>query len=479
MIRNRGDNLLKSLKDYAIPLLAFILILFLFYSIFSWPNDEKNNIKKGDNEVIITSEAQVILWSEDSKAYIIYESWKKVEIEENIIIGKSEKIIVEEGNIIIEFPYIANIKLSKNWEFTYKADWSFYLESSDLWVEALKDIDIFMNDAIVSVPLWSIANLNQNQIEAKIYSIDGIIGISTLSGVKSTLSSSNQIIIKNSESIKEDIDLESLKSPIDDYFKLSKWFKYNWWEKLLKSNESEESKKLITSTGSLIKENTNSLITFDDIADESYVNINPIDLKWRYSSLEIWKITINNKEVYLDSELSTFSLKWFNLNLKTNDLIIKLFDHNQNIIWKKILTIYSNNSSVVEDNTIPVTPYNLENFKVNPANFIIYEPTKTWKITTTSSRLTIKGKVIDDNVSNVVINNYTLKSYNGSTWRYHAWIEQETLKEWVNTYEIKYLNKDWIVIYKEYYSIYKEIKKIESNIPEKIVGVISSEINID
>jgi len=112
----------------------------------------------------------------------------------------------------------------------------------------------------------------------------------------------------------------------------------------------------------------------------------------------------------------------------------------------------------------------LESFDLKPTDFIIYEPTKTWKFTTTLSQVTIRGKVLNKNVDKVLVNDYKLQSYNWSTWRYHAFVDQWTLKEWTNNYEIKYLDKDWKTIYKEYYSIYKEIKEARKAVKKDIIS---------
>ena len=372
------------------------------------------------------------------------------------------------------------MKLSKNWELSYKEDWTFYLESANLWVESMTDIEIFMKYASVSMWAWVITNLSQNEIESTIYSIDWNVEVFSLAWVSVNLSWWDKVSIWAKDSTSSDIDLNWFISPIDDYFKLSTWFTENGGEELLnKQNEDIWSWSLLWNWAVELEDSA-ALITFDDVTDESYVNSNPLDLTWRYSPLKVWKITINNKEVSLDSELWTFSLNWFVLESNINDLIIKIFDKNKNIISKMILTLYSKNAWKItsKDSNIKVNE-SLENYPVKATDFIIYEPTKTWKLTTKESRVTLRWKVLNKNVKNVVVNDYTLQSYNGSTWRYHAFVEQWTLKDWANNYEIKYLDKDWKVIYKEYYSIYKELKEEIVPVEEKETWLISSEVKIN
>ncbi len=451
MSRNRVSNLSKTLKDYAVPFVWLLLILVLLYSVFSSPSTKNVDI---DSSLSSNNwSPQVDLSSSDTIAYVVYDSWKKVQIEGLVSLWKLEKVVVELWSVVIDFPLVAKMKLSENWEFKYMQDGSFYLESWDLWVESSRDIDISMRYANASLSLWSISNLNQNELESSVYSIFWKVSVSNLASISTELKNGYKLSLKSSLSTSNEIDFDSLKSPIDDYFKLSSWFKNNGWEAILKEQNEEVSS---LSWSLLPKKDSASLLSFDDVVDESYVDSNPIILKWRYSPSEVWAITVNGIQASLDKDLAVFSLKWINLPNSTNDLIVKIFDSNKNIISKSILTLYSKNPSVLTSSSV-FSSSNLENYPVRPTDFLIYEPTKTWKFTTSSSRVTIRWKVSNKNVASVSVNWYTLKSYNGSTWRYHAFVEQETLKDGANNYEIKYINKAWEIIYKEYYSIYKEV----------------------
>ena len=468
MTRYRNNNLSKTLKDYTIPFVWLFLILILLYNFFSWWNPSDNNTL--DTSVVSEKlwEVQVSLWNSNSKAYIIYESWKKVEIEDTIFLQKSEKISVESWNINIDFPLFAKMKLREKGELIYKADWTIFLESGNLWVEAMKNIDLFMKFSEISIPSGNIINLSQNELESIVYSIYWDTLVSNLAWNSVKLQNLEKIIIKSKEASSTNNNLDSDKKEIDDYFKLSAWFKENNWDKLLKNINNEEL------TGSLLDSNKENLkdlsklINFDNITDEEYVKTNIIDLVWRYSTINVWKITINNIEAKLDLELWTFLIKWFSLNSKVNDLVIKIFDKDFNLISKEILTIYTKNSWSILNTSWIKTNNTLENFPVRATDFIIYEPSKTWKISTKSNQVTIRWKVTNTKIKSVLVNNYKLKSFNWSTWRYHAFVEQWTLKDWTNNYEIKYLDKNWKLIYKEYYSIYKELKKVVNTEKKKI-----------
>ena len=479
MTRHRSNNLSKTLKDYAVPFIGLFLISVLLFSVFLWWNESNDNTDvQWDNINLSSSEVIVTLDSDKSKAYIIYESWKKVEVENSVSLQKSEKILVESWNVSINFPFFANVRLKENWELLYKDDWSIFLESWNLWIESMKDIEVFMKYANISIDSGSIINLSQNEIESIVYSIDWGSLVSNLAWISTILANLEKITISSKVASDSDIDLELNKKEIDDYFKLSSWFKLNGWDFILNKVDTSSLSWSLTWDKKLELTDSSELITFDNITDESYVKTNPVDLVWRYSSLKVWKVTINNIEVKLNNELWTFSLKWFILDSKINDIVVKIYNNDWDLISKKVLTLYSNNWST-STSTTTVTKVNktLENYPVKATDFIIYEPTKTGKITTTSSRITIRWKVTNESISSVLVNDYKLKSYNWSTWRYHAFVEQGTLKDGSNNYEIKYLDKDSKLIYKEYYSIYKEIKKEE--VLDKDTWLISSEIKIN
>ena len=462
MARYRNNNLSKTLKDYAVPIVGLVLILILLFSVFSWDNKQENKETKQNIESQNSIQAPTIsLANWDTKAYIIYENGRKEEIKWNSILQKSEKIEVESWKVLVDFPMFAKMNLDEKAELLYKDDWTVVLNSWQIWLEALDNIDLFMKYANVSIPSWAIVNLKQNDLESNIYSISGDILVSNLAWKSAQLHSKEKLTIKSKDATSWDINLDSLKKQLDDYFKLSSWFKENNWDKIIENKEVVDNfNSGSLSTWSLLEDNglekNTDLISFDNLKDESYVKTDNLNIVGRYDPLKVSKITINNLEAKLNSELGTFSIKWFKLNSKINDLVIKIFDKNWNIISKKILTIYTNKISNSSNNIIS---NKVENFPVRATDFIIYEPTTTGKLVTKSSQITIRWKVKNKNVAKVLVNDYRLKSFNWSTWRYHAFVEQGTLKPWANNYEIKYLDKDWNLIYKEYYSIYKEIPK--------------------
>ena len=453
--RNRKNNdYLKILKDYAVPLVWLFLILFLLFNVFS--SDNKSEVKVNNNVENNLSGVKISLVTEDTKAFITYKNEKKVELSDDIILGKWEKVSVEQWKLLIVSPLKLKMTLWKAGELEYKEDWSFMLNSGNLWIEAMQDTTIYTKYANVILGASSISNISQNAVETAIYSIDWNIWVSTIYWIETKLASWKKITIKAKQTNSSEFDPKKSIVDIDDYFKLSDWYKDNWWDLIMKNIDDSSSE---TSSWKIMQHDfkkLNDLIAFDNLQDEFYSVESKLNLTWRYDALKIWEITINNNKAKLDSIKWNFQIN-LNLENKINDLVIKVFDTNKNLISKKVITIYLKSAN----NKVGKIQSNVENYKVDASKFYIYEPTKTGKITTTSSQITIRWKVLDKNIKNVSVNGYRLKSFNGSTWRYHAFVNQWTLKDWANIYEIKYLDKDWKVVYKEYYNIYKKIKTVK------------------
>ncbi len=453
----RWNDFLKTLKDYTVPLIALFLILILFYNIFSSDSSDVKDVDTIQNiqENNIISWVKISLNQDDTKAYITYKNGKKVEITWDTSLEKWEKIEVEKGSVSIDFPLLAKTNLAKNWELLYNEDWNIELLSNNLWIEALWDLTITMKYADVDLKAWNIANLYQTAIESFIYDIDWDITVSNKVWVSIILSPEEKTSIKAKD--KDNSEFTFTKDKIS-FFKTSPWFIENWWDKILAKQDKQEDMLSQTSTWILndnIWENwkNSNLVSFDNLKDEWYSEKNIINITWKFDWVKVGKITINNINVKLNKALWIFSLNNFSLNNKVNDLVIKIFDNNGNILEKQVITIYTKQSIQSKNNTNLSSK--LENFAVKPSDFIIYKPSKTGKFTTTWGQVTIRWIVKNKNVASVLVNDYKLKSFNGSTWRYHAFVDQWTLKDWTNIYEIKYIWKDGKIIYKDYFTIYK------------------------
>jgi len=467
--RRWRSSIPKPLKDYAVPLLALFLILIVIYNVFSGDDKTVTDNKNTQENLVLNSDALVLsFWWDNTQVDVEYPSWDKKQVEDNSSVYKWEKILVKNGSVSFVIPWKAEFDLDKLWILKYKEDGTLYLESSNLWVKALDDINISMKFANVKLKKWTIANLNQNDVESSVYVLNWVAEVSNLAWVNTVIWKGQKISILVQDASNEDVDLSSLKTDLDDYFKLSDWYIKNNGDYYLNSGlEEEDKEEEKTSTWISIDTKKSNYISFDNISDESYVSNDKIDITWKILNSNIWKITLNNiKEATLDKEKKTFKIKWVSTENKVNDLVFRIYDDEWELLNKFVITLYNNKWETNNNSWFKVT-----NYPVDASKFVFTSPSTTWTYSTYDKFVTIRWSVPKWLVWKVEVDWYNLKSFNGITWRYHASTDYNNLKEGTNQYEIKYYDKNWNLIFKNYYTIILKSKKLEQK-------TISDEANI-
>lgn len=449
-VRTRHNSLQKTLKDYLVPIIALFLIIVLFYSIFSWWDDTTTSWNK--NILENTMWAIIEFDTNDSEVYIEYSGWNKKLIENNTTFYKWEKVIVKEGSVNIDFPMLANVVLDKMWSLEYRENGSLYLDSSNLWLEAQGDIEVSLKYGSAKIEDWTVVNLNQNEVESSVYNIAWVVEVFNLAWKKTVLWNWQKISILVANASNKDIELSTLKEDLGDYFKASDWFIKNGWDLYLANNSSTDTSS--GDTSSSLGGSISSLLSFDNLSDESNVSSSNIDIVWKYNSAKIWKITLDWASAVLDSENKTFEFKNVSLSSSVNDLIFKVYDNDENVIQKMVYTVY--NSWTKNSSSSNTTWFSVTTFEIDASKFVFLEPSTSWTYSTYENRITIKGSLPAGVVSKVSVNGYFLSSFNWTTWRYHAWSEYNNLKDWTNLYEIKYFDSNDKMIYTNYYTIVKK-----------------------
>ncbi len=458
--RRGKSSIPKPLKDYAVPLLALFIILIILYSVFSWSSTKK---AKDNTNINITNQANWLSiqfnWN-NTDASIVYPSWDKKVIDNNSILYKWEKLVIKQGSISFNLDNKADISLDKLWILKYKVDWTLYLESSNLWVKANDDINISMKFANISIKKWSVVSLNQNDVESTIYVLKGMAEVSNLAGVSTMVWQWQKVWVLVQSASNSNIDLSSLKTSLDDYFKLSDWFIQNSWDSYLQSDSLSWSTSTWTIESNSWTVNTNSnfnnYISFNNISDWSYVSNDTIDITWKILSSKVAKIVLDNYNVQINNNNNTFLIKWVNLDQKSNDLVFKIFDSDWNRLSRFVYTIYRNGVKDSSKND----KFSVTNYKLDASKFVFTAPSTTWIYKTYDRFVTIKWSV-PKWVWKVVVDWYNLKSFNWITWRYHASVDYNNLKVWTNQYEIRYYDKNWKLIFKNYYTIILKSKKMD------------------
>jgi len=468
-MRNRKTNNIKNIKDYIVPIIIFSLIFTLLYFAFSdsnstsnWTNDIPNNNSKTSKSLEIT------FWSIDAEVEVIDNANKKRSLKNWWFLNMWESIIIKSWDVAFSVPEKANFKLNTNWKIIYLDNSDIKLESNSLWVETINKQNILTKYATISIWQNSIANIEQNEVNSTLYLLKWKAEIKTLAGLNTFISPWKKILISNKNTSDADLDLNLLKEDFDAYFPISDWYlKNNGWvyTNAESSNNIESSTWVLIGSGKIEVEkknmNISGLLSFDNIYDEWFVNSKVINVSWKFLDNRISKIIINWKKAIINSENKIFNLVWVNTGNKENDIKIKIYDSENNILWKYLYTLYYNEWKNTNDSA-GFSKVNTESYPVNWEDFIINIPTVT-NGETYSSENTFYWTVKNPNVKSVTVNGYKLKTFNWKKFRYHAFEKYNNLWEWVNNYEIKYFNAAWEVILKKYVTINKKSKKLKSS----------------
>jgi len=461
MARLRRSKASKTLKDYLVPLIWLIFIIIIIMNSMSNSKNETNNLKQTTTSIEINTE------NASTQAYVVYPGDSKKKIEWSMPLYKWEKILVKDWSIELKFLDNTNMVLNRLWELKYKDNWELSLFSSDLWINTKSKLTLQMRYASINISSNSVLSLAQNEVWSSIYLLDWKIEVNNLVWKSTMLMSGNKITISRENASDKNIDLSIQKDTIDNFFKSSDWFIKNSWDIYLKSNKKEEEKKSWTWNIDIKK--SNSLISITSFKDEDRIKSSNIDIKWKYNNNNIFLITINNQSAQINKENKTFSYKNFNLENAVNDIIVKIYDTDRNLLWKQIYTLYSwKAKSKVSNNTW----FKVKTFALDASGFKFTSPATSWEYITYTNFVTIKWSVPRWLVSKVVVNDYKLNSFNWVSWRYHARTDYNNLKTWTNIYEIKYYKKDWSLLYKNNYIIIKKVKG-------KKMKIISDEVKVN
>lgn len=457
-LRRRG-NIEKGLRDYMVPIVGWILLLLLIFSMFSWWDDTP----KVDTENKTWLEIS-LNWL-NSDATIVYPWDFKKKIEGDISLYKWEKVIVKEWNVSLTMAWLWDFKLGKLWELKYMENWDFTLYSSDLWLNSTSAVNIDMRFAKVKVGENSHISFSQNEMSSTIYLISWFAEVTNLVWVNTVLWPWQKVTISRLEASNESIDLWLKKENLDDFYKQSDWFILNNWNSYLTSETTEtwtwETDTSSWSTQKSALKNASDLITFSNLFDESNVSSDTISISGNYFDEDITKIEVNGKTATINSDLKTFKFENIPVPNKENNLVFKVYDDTDEVISKFVYTIYyewwnTNTTSNTISNTGKDWGFSVKTFEIDWSKFTFTQPTIKDTYTTTEDFITIRWKVDATWISKVTVNDFVLSSFNWSTWRYHASTDNNNLSNWTNIYEVKYFDNNGNLVYKNYYTIIKQ-----------------------
>lgn len=459
----------KNIKDYILPIIAAIFILALFVSVLSgWD-------KKTTNTVVNDSLIKISLVWENPEAYITFPGWSKEKIDDSIKnINIWEKIEVRTGNVKLDLWTKWKMILNKLWELKLNDDNSFTLSSSDLWIDSNSVQKVSLSYMNTELSAGSVVNFSQNEVSNRTYVLKWSVKLTNLSWNSTTLNAGSSLSLMMNESNNPSLDLSSKIEKIDDYTKEDDWFKQNSGIDYLNSIDLNATASWSTASGT-----TSSWITSttdSTLSTSAYINIefpkdeyvsetSTINIKWTVINPNVTKIAFDYDTATITNW--AFEVKNFTLKAKTNDIVYRIYDSNNNLVQKWVVTVYYTNSPKA-DETATDNKLGLENYTLKPSEFSFISP-KENPYTTTEDVVMIEWRVPAKRVAKVVVNWFTLGKFipNGTYWKYFANSETDNLKEWLNLYKVEYYGVDGKFLYSNVFTIIKKVKETTSDANEK------------
>ncbi len=464
---SRRNRVNKTIKDYLIPIIWIIIVLLIIVVSFSFSGNDKSEKVPDSSDILLTSTWYVVMLDDATTESYIYVWEKKEPLVSDYKLKPEDKIVVKEWTVSLELDW-NKLKLNKMGELELTKEWVLKLDSESLWINATKSLDIETMYSKVKISANSIVSIIQNEAASTIYVISWFAEVSNLVWQKSLIWSMQKITISNKDASSESFDIKLAKDSIDDFFKTSDWYIKNNNLKSISSTWTWESL-----SWSQINSST-SLIELNDLRDETTVTSSKISISWKYYNDFVWFITLSWEKAKIDTINKTFNFDNIILTKKENDLVFKLYDTENNIIWKVVYTIYYNwvlSEIVIPDIKENVkkddSQFTVKNYSLDSSKFKFTDP-GTNPYTTYESLVTIRWSVPVWVVSKISVNWFTLWRFISwtSSWRYHADAASDNLKEWLNVYEVKYYWMDSKLIYTNAYTIIKKTKIIQEIQPE-------------
>lgn len=459
MTRRRGNTTFqKNIKDYIVPIIWWILVLFLLFSLFSGDSSDTRSVEN-------QSWINITLDSDSAQATLIYPGDYKKDLEWEWVLYKWEKILVKQWTISLNVENIFNFRVNRLWELKYWEDSSFTVSSWDVWLDAFKPVNLNLSFATLKIDENSHLSVTQNEMGSTIYLISWFVEVTNLVWKNTVLAPGEKITISRADASKKDVDLTLLKENIDQFFIKSDWYIINKWANYIVEDGIDELENEDSETQSWSLSNSSSweILSFNSLVDESNVSSPLINISWTYSDSEISSITVNWKEALLSKTNKTFKFENIDVSNKENDLVFKVYDDSNDIIYRDVYTVYYNLGSDRNDSSeTPVkttetttTWPKVHNFNIDWTQFTFTSPTTQTSYTTTDSFVTIRWSVKAEWIDSVTVNDFKLSSFNWSTWRYHADVDYNNLAEGTNVYEVKYFSS-WKLVYTNYFTIIKK-----------------------
>lgn len=326
------------------------------------------------------------------------------------------------------------------------------------WIKQVSsNSEIQLKNLSVLIEAGNIVMVEQNnQIYSTVYALQGDITIWTTIG-KYTLHAGNRIMVSWSDLSNPWLQLSSLIGNIDAGIAQNPLFIRNNWKDILANIYWSG----ITNSGSTVTntESTGSgwsLITILEPKNGSTIDSISTLIRWSINSKEIEKVTLNNQDTIISPVNKTFSIENFPISNKINDIVYKAYNADGKQVETGVITVYwSKQAQQAEAKLIPNTS------PISSKDFRIMSPSGN-PFVTTDRFVKVQWVVPKDTVSYIIVNDYRLQKYigNTTTWYYFANMDNETMRDGINLYTIKFYNAKDEILYTQLFTIIKESKNV-------------------
>ncbi len=326
-----------------------------------------------------------------------------------------------------------------------------------IWIEQISSNGyIEMKNLSVITKKWSIVMLEQlNPVFSTVYSVQWDVTISTSIG-EYVLKAGNRIMLSATELANPWLQLSSQVGSIDaDIMKNTLFIKNNGKELLTNLNtESTSTGAVIINTGSV--ESSSSFISFLEPLDGSLINKTSISVRGTINSKDIKRVTLNDIDTSVSPVNNTFTFLDFPITAEVNNIVYKAYNMDGRQVEKWVITIFGSKQAIQSTNRLISN-----NSPISSKDFRILSPASN-PFVTTERFIKVQWTVPKDTVNYIIVNDYRLQKYisGSATWYYYANMDNETLRDWINLYTIKFFGEKDELLYTQLFTIIKETKNV-------------------
>lgn len=453
---------MKNLRDYAVPIIVVLIILLIAYNALWGQDSESHQEVASETEVSENTWAKMTLnlWDDETTWSIEYPGWNKDDLIGKEALYPGEKLVVEWWAVTLQDESGILMKLNKNWELKYEDDWWYLLTSSDLFVKSEGPVNVNLRFLDTNLSAGAIVSLNQNEVASTVNVLAWEVNVVSIAGKSVTLTSGQRLNISSRETTQEDYDIEGKTEEIGNYFFSETWAQENDLEGYLKAaNEADIETGTGQTTGTWTTTvSADAYISISGLKDKQTYGTSTTDISGELLKDNIAKISFNWVFATINLVWKSYELSALSIPLRENDVIYKVYDAWDNILERGLYTVYYTEWAVTPDETTAAAEAEKEEFPVTDSNasFTFTAPAFN-PYTSNENFITIRGLATAWLASSVQVNGLTLKSFNGTTWRYHASIDGWNLRNGVNLYKVNYFNANWEVIHTNTFTIIRKI----------------------